>query len=159
MVVTASGEVHTNEGATVNDNDLDLCVTVQILDDTPAVLSLGQLCGDHGYSNEWTSGQNHISFKKKAGNTMQHGELRAYRCCGACQPDPPALPRVHPLHRNRRTHCERILLHLQQPHDVGVHAVEHWETSFKIPTKPETKNMRTSIEHGEARCVICRGVG
>ena len=27
------------------------------LDDTPAVLSLGKLCEDHGYSYEWTSGE------------------------------------------------------------------------------------------------------
>ena len=39
-VVTASGEVQTNEEAQVFD--LDLFVTVQILDDTPAVLSLGK---------------------------------------------------------------------------------------------------------------------
>ena len=37
--VTASGEVQTNEEAQVHVRDLDLFVTVQILDDTPAVLS------------------------------------------------------------------------------------------------------------------------
>ena len=38
-------------------NDLDTFVTVQILEDTPAVLSLGKLCEGHGYSYEWTSGE------------------------------------------------------------------------------------------------------
>ena len=37
--------------------DLDLCVTVQSLEDTPAVLSLGQLYEEHGYTYGWTSGQ------------------------------------------------------------------------------------------------------
>ena len=38
--------------------ELDLFVTVMLLEDTPAVLSLGKLCEDHGYNYHWTSGQN-----------------------------------------------------------------------------------------------------
>ena len=42
--------------------ELDLFVTVKLLHDTPAVLSLRKLCEDHGYSFEWTSGQSpHLS--------------------------------------------------------------------------------------------------
>ena len=43
-VVTANGEAQTNEEAQVFVHGLDLFVTVQILDDTPAVLSSGELC-------------------------------------------------------------------------------------------------------------------
>ena len=50
LVVTANGEVQTNEEAQENVHDLDLFVTVQLLEDTPAVLSLGKLCGEHGYA-------------------------------------------------------------------------------------------------------------
>ena len=57
VVVTASGEVQTNEEAQVYVHDLGLFVTVQLLDETPAVLSLGKPCEDHGYSYEWVSGQ------------------------------------------------------------------------------------------------------
>ena len=57
MVVTANGEVQTNEGAQVYVHDLDLFVTVQLLEDALAVLSLGKLCEEHGYSFEWVSGQ------------------------------------------------------------------------------------------------------
>ena len=46
-VVTANGEVLTNEEATVYVKELDLFVTVKLLEDTPAVLSLGKLCEDH----------------------------------------------------------------------------------------------------------------
>ena len=56
-VVTGNGEVQTNEEAQVCVHDLDLFVTVQVLDDTPAVLSLGKLCEEHGYACEWASGQ------------------------------------------------------------------------------------------------------
>ena len=38
-------------------NDPNLFVTVQLLDETPAVPPPGKLCGDHGYSYEWVSGQ------------------------------------------------------------------------------------------------------
>ena len=56
-VVAANGEVHTKEEATVYVKGLDLFVTVKLLEDTPAVLSFGKLCEDHGYSYLWTSGQ------------------------------------------------------------------------------------------------------
>ena len=38
-------------------HDLNLFVTVQFLEETPAVLSLGKLCEDHGYFYQWVSGQ------------------------------------------------------------------------------------------------------
>ena len=56
-VVTATGEVQTNEEARVYVYDLDLFVSVQLFEDTPAVLSLGKLCEEHGYTYEWASGQ------------------------------------------------------------------------------------------------------
>ena len=40
VVLTANGEVHTNEEAQVYVHDLNLFVTVQVLEETLAVLSL-----------------------------------------------------------------------------------------------------------------------
>ena len=54
---TANGEVQTNEEAQVYVHDLDLFVTVQWLEKTPAVLSLGKLCWEHGCSYEWKNGE------------------------------------------------------------------------------------------------------
>ena len=56
--VTANGEVETHEEGTVVVHDLELFMSVQILQDTPAVLSLGKLCEEHGCSYELVSGQN-----------------------------------------------------------------------------------------------------
>ena len=56
-VMTANGEVQTREEATENVKELDLFVTVMLLEETPAVLSLGKLCEDHRYTYHWTSGQ------------------------------------------------------------------------------------------------------
>ena len=47
-VVAANGEVQTKEEATVYVKELDFFVTVKLLEDTPAVLSLGKFCEDHG---------------------------------------------------------------------------------------------------------------
>ena len=47
-VVAANGEVQTNEEATVYVKEFVLLVTVKLLEDTPAVLSLGKFCEDHG---------------------------------------------------------------------------------------------------------------
>ena len=63
-VMTANGEVQTREEATVYVKELDLFVTVVILEETPAVLSLGKLCEDHGYTYHWTSGQKPRLTKK-----------------------------------------------------------------------------------------------
>ena len=57
IVITANGEVQTNEEATVYVKELDIFLTMKVLEDTPAVLSLGKLCDEHGYSYEWINGQ------------------------------------------------------------------------------------------------------
>ena len=56
--------------------DLDLFVTVQLLDDAPAVLSLGKLFEDQRYSYKWKGGQ--------TPNLVRHGRThvanRTTRC-------------------------------------------------------------------------------
>ena len=37
--------------------ELDIFLTMKVLDNTPAVLSLGKLCDENGYSYEWINGQ------------------------------------------------------------------------------------------------------
>ena len=53
-VLTANGEVQTNEETQVYVHDLHIFVTVQ-LQDTPSVLFLDKLCKEHGYTCEWPS--------------------------------------------------------------------------------------------------------
>ena len=48
-LMTANGEVQTREEATVYVKQLDLFVKVTLLEETPAVLSLGKLCENHGF--------------------------------------------------------------------------------------------------------------
>ena len=70
--ITTSDEMQTNGETTVYVHDLGLFVTVQIREDTPAVLSLGKLCEDHGYACSWFSGQKPHLLQKRQENTMQH---------------------------------------------------------------------------------------
>ena len=57
IVITANGEVQTHEEATVYVKELDIFLTMKVLENTPAVLSLGKLCDESGYSYEWINGQ------------------------------------------------------------------------------------------------------
>ena len=58
IVITANGEVQTHEEATVYAKELDVLLTMKVLENTPAVLSLGKLCDENGYTCEWINGQN-----------------------------------------------------------------------------------------------------
>ena len=53
IVITANGEVQTHEEAIVYVKELDIFLTMKVLENTPAVLSLGKLCDENGYSYEW----------------------------------------------------------------------------------------------------------
>ena len=63
IVITANGEVQTHEEAIVYAKELDIFLIVKVLEKTPAVLSLGKLCDENGYSYEWI----HISLRTEFG--------------------------------------------------------------------------------------------
>ena len=56
IVITVNGEVQTHEEA-VYVKEVDTFLTMKVLENTPAALSLGKLCDDNGYSYEWINGQ------------------------------------------------------------------------------------------------------
>ena len=57
IVITANGEVQTHVEAIVYVKELDIFLTMKVMDNTPGVLSLGKLCDENGYSNGWINGQ------------------------------------------------------------------------------------------------------
>ena len=57
IVITANGEVQTHEEAVVYVKELGTFLTMKVLENTPAVLSLGKLCDENGNSYEWINGQ------------------------------------------------------------------------------------------------------
>ena len=68
IVITAIGEVQTHEEATVYVKELDIFLTVKVLENTSAVLSLGKLCDENGYSYGWIHGQKLHLIKTGSGN-------------------------------------------------------------------------------------------
>ena len=60
-VTTTNGEVQTHEEATVYVKEVDIFLTMKVLEDTPAILSFRKLHDEHGYSYEWINVKNHIS--------------------------------------------------------------------------------------------------
>ena len=80
MVVAVNGEVLTKEESTVYVRQLDLFVTVVLLEDTLAVLSLGKTLRRSRVSlplDQWSKSTCH---QKWQGDQLQHSELRTLRC-------------------------------------------------------------------------------
>ena len=69
IVITANGEVQTHEEAIVYVKELDMFLTMKVLENTPAVSSLGKLFDENGYSYEWINGQK--THLKKNGIRIQ----------------------------------------------------------------------------------------
>ena len=88
IVITANGEVQTHEEAIVYVKELDIFLTMKVLENTLEVLSNGKLCDENGYSYKWINGQNHISLKKEFGLfvTQRTSFLSWFQAC-----------QVHPL--------------------------------------------------------------
>ena len=80
-------------------HDLSQFVTVQLLEETPAVQSLGKLCKGHGYSYEWVSGQK--PRLTKDGKTIICKQMVSYLL--SFQGYPPILQAVRLQHRYHRT--------------------------------------------------------
>ena len=80
IAITANGEVQTHEEATVYVKELDIFLTMKVLENTPAVLSLGKLCDENGHSYEWNNGQKPPLIKNWI-RIQCNTELRS--CCGS----------------------------------------------------------------------------
>ena len=146
-VMTANGEVRTKKEATVHVNQLDLFVTVMLLQESPAVLSLVKLCEEHGYTYHWKSGQNpHPS--KLARELIAISQTMYYLWFLEYQRVHPQLrfhlPRHHLHHRSqhrlteiqyRRTEVSK----LQYQKEVEVRTKSFGETRCMNPQNPKTK--------------------
>ena len=57
IVITVNGEVQTHEKAVKYVKELDIFLTMKVVENTPVVLSLGKLFDENGYFYEWINGQ------------------------------------------------------------------------------------------------------
>ena len=63
IVITANREVQTHEEATVYVKELDIFLTMKVLENTQAVLSLGKFCDETDIPMNGSMVKNHISLK------------------------------------------------------------------------------------------------
>ena len=78
---TASGKAVSTEEAKLYVNDLDVFVTMMLLENSPAVLSLGQLREEMDYSYEWEKEESPLLGKDGKNDMVQVCETRA--SCGS----------------------------------------------------------------------------
>ena len=67
IVITANGEVQTQEEVTVYVKELDRFLTLTVLENTPAALSLGMLCDEKYILMSGSTVKNHISLRTEFG--------------------------------------------------------------------------------------------
>ena len=97
IVITANGEMQTHEEAIVYVKELGIFLTMKVLENTPAVLSLGKLCDQNGYSYEWINGQKPHLIQSRDSDTFAIRRTSFLLWYQVCQ--------VHPLdliHRPQR---------------------------------------------------------
>ena len=115
IVITANGEVQTHEEAIVYVKELEKFLTMRVLDNTPAVLSVS-FAMKTGIFMNGSMVKNHILFKTGFGYlaTRRTSFLLRYQ---ACQVRPLDLHRPQRHLRNRRVILHHLLhlylLHLQ----------------------------------------------
>ena len=68
IIITANGEVQTHEEATVYVKELDIFLTMKVLEDTPAVLSPGRFATNTNTHASGSTVKNHISLKTVFGS-------------------------------------------------------------------------------------------
>ena len=139
----------TREEATVHVQELDLFVTVVLLEETPAVLSLGKLCEDHGYTYHWTRSQNpHLT---KNGKIMD---------CNISNYVPFVVPGLStssstsssPTSSTSSSHTPKI----QYPKEVEVRVRSCGETRCINQQKPKTIRKMDAKKYKAIYCMICR---
>ena len=79
IVISANGEVQTHEEAIVYVKELDKFLTMKVLENTPAVLSLGKLCDEKRVFLRMDQWSKTTSHQRRDSDNLQYGELRSYR--------------------------------------------------------------------------------
>ena len=115
-----------------------------ILDDTPAVLSLGRLCQDHGYSYEWTMVRSH---RRKKSNIAKYV--------------PVVVSGLSTSSSSSSTPTSPTSVLQEAEHPASTRSESSSWKSMEMPVAWTSKKQKTQIqmtpkEYEETRCVICQ---
>ena len=130
-------------------------MTAMLLEDTPAVLSLGKLREDHGSSYHWTSGQKPQLIKNGRRikcNTAKYVPLVVPGLStGSSSSAAPASPTSLP---------QEAVTPTQHPASTRSESTSGIERArgdpSRGPAESENPTKMTTKECGESRCVICQ---
>ena len=155
------GEVQTREEAMIYVKELDLLVTDMLLEETPAVLSQGEFCEDHGYTYHWISGQKTHLIKKGKRSDCNISNYVPFVVPGLSTS---SVQRPLPHHH----HPHYRILHLtstdtskiQYPKEVEVRLRSYGEIRCINRQKPTTKiKMKDAKKHKAISCMTRRAAG
>ena len=149
-VMTANGEVQTRDEATIYVKHLDLFAKVMFLEETPAVLSLGKLCEDHGYTYHWISGQKPHLIRNGMIATYQTTYHLWFVVYQRVLPQLHLHLLLHHLHHKipYLTSTDTPIIQCQKEVEVRVESIG--ETRCMNPQKPKTKiNMKDAQKYKE----------
>ena len=120
---------------------------LKILEDTLAVLSLGELCDDHGYSYEWTNGQKPCLIKNGV-----RKQCDTENCVPTVVPIYRPLPRKPHLVQHPRRHYRRKAQaqHLLQ-HQLNVRVRTSKYGAARRLTQPQTQKPNKHEDHEQER--------
>ena len=152
IVITANGEVQTQEEAIVYVKELDIFLTMKVLENTPVVLSLGKLCDENGYSYEWINGQkphliqNGIRIPCNTGNFVP---IVVPRLSSSSSGSSPAskTPMKQESHSSSSSSSSPssstvVLHHLLQPHLLHLHK---WNSESRAVTSDWEWHLSSAI--------------
>ena len=125
----------------VHVKELDIFLTMKVFENTPAVLSLGKLCDENGYSYEWINGQN--THLIKDGIRI----ISFLSWFQACQVRPLDL---HQLQRHLRD--KRVIPHhLLQPRLLTVSEIQTREREDRIDSNFFPVQVSNSVGDGSGQ--------
>ena len=150
VVLTANGEVQTHEEAQVFVHDLNQFVTVQLLEETPAVLSQGKLCENHGYSYERSAVKSHDW--PKMGRVLVARQTISYLM--SFQGYAPMLKAFRPLYRYHRNRWEKKQTKPLETELVRAHLQVQYLSEMTnkppgIPENPKPKKKRDDKKNAD----------
>ena len=156
-VIRANGEVQTHEDAIVYVKESDIFLT-EILEDTPAVLSLGKLCDENGYSFEWINGQKpHLiknGIRTQCNNAIRRTSfLSWFQACQRVRP-PVLISQLQGHIQDRRVivlHLLQARLRHRQQHEV-IMRLEKERIDLKVIPLQFLRQLMLTIERNNQLC-------
>ena len=136
--------------------ELDIFLTMKVLENTPAVLSPGKLCDEHGYSYEWINGQKTRIIKKRFSDysaTRRTSYRSWFQACQRARP-PFLISQLQGHLQDRRVIVPNLLqarLRHRQQHQV-IMRLETERIELKVIPLQCLCQLMLMIERGNPLC-------